>query len=377
MTDLNYVNVDGKKLKQGYTTGACAAGAAKAAATLFVKRILPEKVNIPLPSGGNLCLPVSEGAAVAGGARACVVKDGGDDPDNTHGLCIWTEVIPEPLNREISFQAGPGVGTVTKPGLQVPVGEPAINPVPRRMITQALREILPPGWGAKVTVFVPGGEQAARKTLNPKLGVIGGISILGTTGIVQPMSEEAYKSSLIPQLVQSQTFGHKAIVLVPGRIGAKRAVESFGVPPEAVAEMSNFVGFMLMECAARGIKEVILMGHISKLIKVAAGNFHTHNRVADARLETLTAYCAIEGMAGDDLKKLMQCVTVEGALKEVERAGLQVVYRRLAEVAAKRATEHTYGEVKVGVVLLDMDGRILGIEDHAKSIAAQQVWRIE
>ncbi len=376
MTDLGYVTVDGKRLKQGYTTGSSAAGAAKAAALLFVNRALPAEIDIPLPGGGRLTLPVKDGELVSGGARCCVIKDGGDDPDVTHGLEIWAEVVPWPERPEIDFAAGTGVGTVTKIGLQVGVGEPAINPVPRRMIAEALTEALPPGWGAKVKISVPGGEEAAKKTLNPKLGVVGGISILGTSGIVQPMSEEAFKTSLVPQLVQAKTCGYGAVVLVPGRIGARRATEVFGLPPEAVAEMSNFVGFMLMECAAQGIKEVILMGHVSKLIKVSAGIFHTHNRIADGRLETLAAYCALLGMQQADIRQLMENVTVEGALELVGEKGFGSVYPLLAARAGQRAMEHTHGELKVGTVLLNMAGEVLGMDDAAREIAAGQGWKI-
>jgi len=374
MTDLGCVIVEGKRLRRGYSTGSCAAAAAKAAVSLFVGRVLPDLIDIPLPNGERLSLAVKEGEPVSGGAKCCVVKDAGDDPDVTHGLEIWAEVRLNSTDPAISFKAGQGVGKVTKPGLQISVGEPAINPVPRQMITEAVREVLPPGWGAEVTVSVPGGEKAAQKTLNPKLGVLGGISILGTTGIVQPMSEEAFKASLIPQLLQAKTYGCSAVVLVPGRIGAKRAVEHYDIPAEAVAEMSNFVGFMLMECAAQGITQVIIMGHVSKLIKVAAGVFHTHNRVADARLETLAAHCALLGMQPDDLRQMMQSVTVEGALEFVKEKGFENVFSQLAGQASKRCQDHTYGALKVGTVLLNMAGERLGMDEGAKEIAAAQGW---
>ncbi|MDA8441327.1 MAG: cobalt-precorrin-5B (C(1))-methyltransferase CbiD [Peptococcaceae bacterium] len=374
MAELGYVHVEGKALRQGYTTGSCAAGAAKAAAYLIVDRVLPESVDIALPTGGALTLPVQAGVTVRGGAKACIVKDGGDDPDSTHGLEVWCEVLPCLESSAVTFCAGTGVGTVTKPGLQLPVGEPAINPIPRQMIEQALKEVLPAGWGALVTLSVPGGEKAARRTLNAKLGVQGGISILGTSGIVQPMSEEAFKASLVPQLVQAQTLGYTTMILVPGRIGAKHAAALYAVPEEAVAEMSNFVGYMLMEAVANGITEVILLGHIGKLIKVAAGIFHTHNRVADARLETLAAYCALEGMQASDVRTIMANVTIEGALTTIDALGLQQVYQQLAERASLRAGEHTYGELRVGTVLLNMAGEVIGQDQAAQQIAAARGW---
>ncbi len=376
MTDLGYTNVEGKRLKKGYTTGACAAGAAKAAAYLYFKKELLKQVEIALPNGDNLTLVVSSGELTQTGAQCCVIKDGGDDPDITNGLPVYVEVVPQLGKTGVTFLAGPGVGSVTKPGLPIAVGEPAINPVPRQMIEHELTDVMPKGYGASVTISVPGGEQAAKKTLNPKLGVTGGISILGTTGIVIPMSEEAFKTSLVPQLIQAKSLGWRTLVLVPGRIGAKRANENYGIPPEAIAETSNFIGYMLMECLTLGFKEVILMGHISKLIKVAAGVFHTHNRVADARFETLAAHCALLGMGQNDVQLLMQNTTIEGALQIVEDSGFQTVYPRLAAQASKRAMEHTYGELLVGTVLLNMAGKVLGMDEKAQQIANGQNWRL-
>ena len=187
------------KLKSGITTGSCSAAAAKAA-LLASLGDAPIVVQIETPQGVCLSVPVLTAQATDGGGRASVIKDAGDDPDITHGVEIVAEVQLTPGQPEISFQAGTGIGTVTLPGLQIPVGQPAINPAPRQMIESAQRPLLPQGTGAVVTISIPEGEKLARRTLNPTLGIVGGLSIIGTTGIVEPMSEEAFKNSLKPQI---------------------------------------------------------------------------------------------------------------------------------------------------------------------------------
>ena len=212
------------KLKSGITTGSCSAAAAKAA-LLASLGDAPIVVQIETPQGICLSVPILTAQAVDGGGRASVIKDAGDDPDITHGVEIVAEVQLTPGQPEISFQAGTGIGTVTLPGLQIPVGQPAINPAPRQMIESALRPLLPQGTGAVVTISIPEGEKLARRTLNPTLGIVGGLSIIGTTGIVEPMSEEAFKNSLKPQISVAKALGFQTIVMVPGKIGQDFSVQ--------------------------------------------------------------------------------------------------------------------------------------------------------
>lgn len=233
-------------LRTGFTTGTCAAVAAKAAALLLTGETPAGEVEVGLPDGSRVICPVAFARVLPDGTEAGVVKDAGDDPDITDGVTViasvsWTDGV------EVVLAAGEGVGTVTKPGLQIPPGEPAINPVPRKMICEAVREVTKRG--ARVVISVPGGRELAEKTFNPRLGVVGGISILGTTGIVRPFSSTALRDSLKCSLDVAAASGVTAPVLVPGHIGERAAQRHFSLTPEQVVEVSNEWGFML-DCAA-------------------------------------------------------------------------------------------------------------------------------
>lgn len=363
------------RLREGITTGASAAAAAKAAALLHLQGQLVSEVTINSPTGQPITVPIAAQYKFPGGARAVVVKDGGDDPDVTHGLEIIVEVQPVPGD-DFLILGGRGVGRVTRPGLQIPVGEAAINPVPRQMIRDAVQGILPAGLGLVITVQVPGGEEVAGRTLNPRLGIEGGISILGTTGIVRPMSEEAFKKSLVPLVDLALAAGHRKLVLSPGNMGIRWATGHFSICPEAVIETSNFIGFMLEACVDRSIEEVILLGHHGKLIKVAAGIFHTHSKVADARMEILAAHAAVVGATSDVAGKIMSCRTAEEALGILRDNGLLYIYNNIAARASVRAADYTRDRLKVGTVLLSYDGSILGMDDGARSIGRKMGWKL-
>ncbi len=321
-----------QKMKEGYTTGSCAAAATKAA-VLAARDQFVTKVEVLSPQKYPITVPIAKAEKLENGGRAYVIKDGGDDPDITHGTEI--EVTVELTNQPgITIRAGKGVGTVTKPGLSVSVGEPAVNPGPRKMIELALAELLPPKIGAIVTISVPQGEVLAKKTLNPMLGIEGGISIIGTSGIVKPMSEEAFKNSLTPQISVVKALGHEAVVFVPGRIGQDAAVEKLHIPLEFIVQTSNFIGHMLENAVQNGLKEVLLVGHLGKLAKVAAGIFHTHNRMADGRLETIAAYSAALGAPQAAITAILDCTTAEAAMSVLENYQLEKVY----EVIAARAS---------------------------------------
>ncbi|NPV27510.1 MAG: cobalamin biosynthesis protein CbiD [Firmicutes bacterium] len=365
---------DGRLWRRGVTTGACAAAAAKGAAIYWYSGRVPGSVTITLPGGQPLSLPISQAQRDDTGAACAVVKDGGDDPDVTSGLAIWARVSPQ--EKGIDLDGGPGVGRVTKPGLPIPVGEAAINPVPREMIRREVAGAIPADQGVKVTIFVPEGEVVARRTLNSRLGIVGGISILGTTGIVEPMSEEAFKTSLVSGITVALAHGHETIVLTPGRQGFNWATRVGGVPVEAVVECSNFVGYLLQECVRLGVKQVILWGHIGKLIKVAGGIFHTHNRVADARLEILAAHCARRGLSVQGIQQILTSATLEGTLPVVEQAGLLGVFDELAALASQRARSYCYEQLEVGTVFLNSAGQIIGCDEQAVVIGRQKNWRI-
>ena len=364
-----------KKLRSGITTGTCAAAAVKAA-ILACQGQRTNSVEVFSPQGRAICVPVLTASAVAGNTgQAIVIKDAGDDPDITNGIEIRAEVqlVDE---SGILIKAGLGVGIVTKPGLSVPVGEPAINPGPRQMITRAATDALPAGKGAVVTISIPEGERLARKTLNPVLGIAGGLSIIGTTGIVEPMSEEAFKKSLSPQISVTKALGYDAVVFVPGKIGQDIAGRC-GLPAEAIAQTSNFIGYMLESAVNYGMRDVLLFGHLGKIVKIAAGVFYTHNRIADARLETIAAYLAAAGAPQGMICRILDCTTTEAAaeiIKEYEYGG---IYRILAERATARAQRHTFGELRVGTVIVTLQGEILGMDDNAREIGAKLGWNIK
>ncbi|OLN29403.1 cobalt-precorrin-5B (C(1))-methyltransferase CbiD [Desulfosporosinus metallidurans] len=359
--------------REGYTTGSCAAGAAKVACLLLRGNSLPEQVEIPLPNSGRLKMPIEGGESNYPVAMASILKNGGDDADITHGLEIRAVVRQLSPQGIVHIRGGQGVGTVTKKGLAMEVGESAINPVPRKMILEAVREVFPEE-ELEIIIEVPDGEDAALRTLNPRLGIVGGISILGTCGIVRPMSEEAFKTSILPELNQAVAYGHKTIVLTPGHYGYRVATERFKVPTEAVIQMSNFVGFLLEEAAYRGIEKVILLGHIGKLIKVSGGIFHTHNRVADARNEILLAYGALAGIKIETLARLAEFPTTEGATIELMNLGEQKLLHHLAHLASERAQAFTFGRLTVGTIMTLLNGQPIGWDTKAREIVEEQRW---
>ncbi len=360
-----YVAFGDKMLRKGYTTGTCAAAAASAAAYLLTTGEMPAQVAVELPQGRNITLPLARCEYTTEGALAAVTKDGGDDPDVTSGLDIYAEVRLTG-DGEITIAGGPGVGTVTLAGLKVPVGEPAINPTPRAMISQNLHRVLPEGKGASVVISAPGGEEIARRTFNPRLGIVGGISILGSTGIVNPMSEDALKQSLkveLSVLVHRLPEG-SPVIFAFGNYGLD-FLASRAVPAENVLKISNYLGFMLDAAREMGVKRLLLCGHLGKLVKVSGGIFNTHSHVADARLEILTAYAALAGGELPLLRRIYAAKTTSAAAAEIDAAGLADVYRLVAENAARRAEAYTYNEMTVGTLLFGDANRLLYMEDTA------------
>jgi cobalt-precorrin-5B (C1)-methyltransferase len=341
-------------IDKGISTGSCAAAAAKAAALWLATGERPDRVEIETPAGRVLSLDVVPGTPYCCG----VVKDSGGDADATDGMAIFARVALGGGDGPIEFRAGEGIGVVTLPGLKVQVGEPAINPTPRLMIENSLREVIK-ARAAVVTISAPGGEKAALRTFNPRLGVIGGISILGTRGTVRPMDEQAILESLALELNTHQN--KKNIVLTFGGTGESAARKAFGFTGRCVVQAGNYIGFVLDEAARLGFERVLLCGHPGKLLKVAAGGFNTHNRVADGRMEALCAHAALLGMGRGFIERLYLCATTESAaelLKGHENAG--ALWNRLAEAAAKRCAERSYGVLTVAAAFVDNNGIILG-----------------
>lgn len=355
MLDL-YVMSGGKKLRCGYTTGSCATAAAKAATIMLFNDIILEKVEIMTPKGIEISIPIN---SIEKGEDYCtvsVIKDGGDDPDMTNGMEIYARV--EKQESGFTLTGGAGIGVVTKDGLAIKKGLHAINPTPRKTIEEAVRENLPnskdknyiftSGNGIKITISAPQGIEIAKKTFNPRLGIVGGISILGTTGIVKPMSEEALKESIRIEINQKGKVKDK-LVLTFGNIGEKCAKDK-GFNEDEIVIISNFVGFALECCDEVNIKEVILIGHIGKLSKVAYGCFNTHSRVNDVRLEVIALELALLGYDTELLKNILEQKTSEGAVKFLGN-GYEELYKNIGNKIVERMKIYTYGKMKCDSIM--------------------------
>lgn len=359
----DYVVVNGKRFRKGYTTGACAAGAAKASVMILISGKTVESVEIDTPAGVRLVLPVTDTSISPERAKCSIVKDGGDDPDVTSKLRIFAEAAWKG-GTGIDIQAGEGIGIVTLPGLKVEPGKPAINPVPMRMILKEVEEVLPENKGVSIKLSVPGGAEAALKTFNPRLGITGGISIIGTTGIVTPMSEDAWKETLALELKVMAAKGVKDAVFVFGNYGKSFAARKLGLDENRIITVSNFVGYMLDRAVELGMEKILMVGHIGKLVKVAGGIFHTHNRVADARMEILAAYAALEGASNQAVSRLYRCKTTEAAVGVINEYGLTGIFTRIVENVSERCMEYCYRNLKVGSVLFYKENSLLAVDKN-------------
>ena len=357
-----YLYFHGKKLRYGYTTGSSATAATKAALMYLLddsKHDIPE-VTIKLPSGNPLTISVNSLEKKENSVLASVIKDGGDDPDVTHGLEIYSKVSLR-NDLKINIFGGIGVGKVTKKGLPVAPGNSAINPVPLKMIRETVEEMLPEGLGADVEIFVPKGEETAKKTLNAKLGIIGGISILGTTGIVKPMSEESWKASLAIELKMAlENAGNGEAIFLFGNRGKQYLSDNFDDNTSQAIVISNFVGYMFDRACEFEVKKIYFIGELGKFVKVAGGIFHTHSRVSDAKMEILTANALLVGESTENMKKIMASNTTEEATKYIEKTE---VYNLLAEKAKQKCEEYCRRngwELEVETLIISAEKEVLG-----------------
>ncbi len=368
----NYVWHNGKKYRTGYTTGSCATAAAKVAALMVLRQQLISNVSIVTPSGVVLNLTVRDSSIQGNSAIAAIEKDGGDDIDATHGMLIYAKVT---LNESsyISIEGGLGIGVVSRRGIGLPLGNAAINHTPRQTIETAVRDVIGPQRGAKITIFAPEGEERAKKTYNSRLGIVGGISIIGTTGIVTPMSDESWKKSLSLALSMKRDEGLDKVILVPGNHGERFVNEQLGIGSNYVVTMSNFVGFMLKEAERLQFRYITLVGHLGKLIKVAAGIFHTHSHIADGRIETLIAHLALLHAPYTLLEQIEQCATTEEAMTLIDEQGWQSVYQQIANKIQQRMTllfRFNTMPPQCNTVIFAYDGRILGSSQPLSQLKA-------
>ena len=319
-----YIPVGRQKLRCGYTTGTCAAAAAAgAAARLLTGETLPA-VRIITPAGVAVEAELLQHAAGEGWAACAVRKDGGDDPDVTDGALIFARV-ERADTPGIIIDGGEGVGRVTLPGLDQPVGAAAINSTPRRMIGEQMEAVMAKAGytgGLRAVISVPEGEALAKRTFNPRLGIVGGISILGTSGIVKPMSEAALLDSLYLEMDQRRAAGTEDLLLTPGNYGESFAREVLGLNLDRWCMCSNYLGAAIDHAAGAGFRSVLVVGHLGKLIKAAAGCMNTHSKTADARRETLTAHAALAGADRALLRALFDSPTTDAGVELLKQAGL-------------------------------------------------------
>ncbi|MCD8004190.1 MAG: cobalt-precorrin-5B (C(1))-methyltransferase CbiD [Oscillospiraceae bacterium] len=368
----HYVQSGGRRLRCGYTTGTCAALAASGAARRLLLGRFPERVSLTTPKGWRVETPLEEPAWGEGWAACGVRKDGGDDVDETHGalICAKVELAPEP---EVRVLGGTGVGRVTKPGLDQPVGESAINRVPRQMITQAVEQVCrlaDYGGGLTVTISVPRGEEIAKKTFNPHLGIQGGISILGTSGVVEPMSAQALIDTIAVELRQAAAQGHRRVILTPGNYGLDflkgQGLDKLDVP---VVRCSNFIGDSLDAAGGLGFQDVLLVGHMGKLVKLTAGIMNTHSRWADGRGEVFCAHAALVGASPGLCRALLEDATTDACLELLEGAGLkEPVLASLLERTQARLDRRAGGRYRVGAVVFSNVYGELGQTAGAKEL---------
>lgn len=345
-------------LRSGLSTGSCAAASAKAAALLLLGE-RRDTVCLLLPCGKEQ--EVSVAASWRGAwAEGVTVKDAGDDPDVTHGLTIGARVLLRKDTETITIQGGEGVGRVTRPGLVVPVGDWAINPVPRTQIVANLRSVLPRGVGALVEIFVPRGREVARRTCNPLLGIEGGISILGTTGLVLPRSCEAFRETVRLRITQSVLLGKTTLCLVPGNYGLEWA-RRLGFAEDVIIPVGGFVGFALDVCRRERVAQVVLVGQVGKMVKLAGGIFDTHHEVADARREILFAHLVRAGLPQNLWDRVWEARTAEEVvLLLASWDGAPSFWNRLAAAVSSRVRERIRHAFAVESVLFSLHLGILG-----------------
>ena len=372
-----YVYKGNKRLRFGYTTGTCAAAAAKGAAWILLSGRAMETVELMTPKGICLHLYLEDIRPERQDGRLCSVvcavrKDAGDDPDTTDQLLIYARVEKIP-GSEIVVDGGEGVGRVTLPGLSQKVGEAAINPVPAQMIRTAVREAASAfsyEGGFRVIIFVPDGERIARKTFNPRLGIVGGISILGTTGIVEPMSEKALIESIGVEMKQHVAQGEQYLIVTPGNYGEDYLREHMKLPFENNIKCSNYVGETIDQAIDLGVKGILFIAHIGKFIKVAGGIMNMHSHQADSRMELLCANAIRAGAELDLARRILACMTTDEALDLLRQSGLlEKTMTLVCERIQFYLDHHSYSQITLGAVIFSQVYGYLGqTQDAARLI---------
>ena len=366
-----YVYKNQKKMRCGYTTGTCACAAAKAAAYMLLSGREVKEIKVITPMGVSLTLPVIDIDIKEDKVICAIKKDSGDDPDVTNGIKIYAQVtyVKEDIVRTINtdgviVDGGIGVGRVTKKGLKCAVGEAAINPVPLKMIKEAVAEAAESysyEGSLKVIISAPKGVDIAKKTFNPNLGITGGISILGTTGIVEPMSEQALIDTIKTEIKMHIAEGEKVLLIAPGNYGQDFLLNTLGIELKRSIKCSNYIGDTIDMVCDAGAEAMLLVGHIGKLVKLGAGIMNTHSKAADGRMEVLAA-CAIRaGAEADTARKILDCVTTEAALDILKKSDMlentmKQLMIRIEDVLQRRSG----GKIRIGAIVFSNEYGILG-----------------
>ena len=373
---MNYIEKEGKLLRCGYTTGTCAAAAAKAAAWMLLEGTNRETISLTTPNGTDLDLDIHWVEQTEDAVSCAIQKDSGDDPDVTDGALI-VATVSRTDDPDILIDGGEGVGRVTKRGLDQPVGQAAINSVPRQMIRESvddIRRLMCYRGGLSVVISVPQGRELAKKTFNPRLGITGGISILGTTGIVEPMSDQAIVDTIAVELKQRRAHGDEYVLFVPGNYGVDFIRDELDIDPDTAVQTSNFIGDSLDLCRRLRFKGALLIGHIGKLVKIAGGMFNTHSKYGDCRMDILAAQAAACGMSAAGVQTMLACVTCDEAVRLMKEEG---VCEQVLEHIVRRINEHinvrTHDELETGVVIFSRVYGLLGKSKNADRLTKRIV----
>ena len=366
----------GKKLRCGYTTGSCATAAAKAASTMLLKGERVDVIRIDTPKGIVLDLEPLEVDLSDEYVSCAIRKDSGDDPDATNGVLVYAKVekIIEPI---VEICGGVGVGQVTKPGLSCAVGGPAINPTPRKMITSELKNVMKASnyaGGLRVTISIPAGVEIAKKTFNPRLGIVGGLSVLGTSGIVEPMSEKALVETIRVEMNAQKARGNKNLLVFFGNYGEDFTRDVLGLDISNRVTCSNFVGELLDYAVYCGFETLLLIGHTGKLVKLAQGVMNTHSKYADSRTELLALQAMFNGASVDVGQEIYKCLTTDEATKILQREGIfEPVMEAVAEKIDFYMQHRVHGKIKTGALMFSNAYGVLGKTKFADELIELQL----
>lgn len=365
-----YVSKGSKKLRCGFTTGTCAAAASAGAARMLLSGKVIENITVITPSGNSVTVGLTDIKKENDYVSCAVQKDSGDDPDVTDKILVYSTVSYEKSG--ITVDGGEGVGRVTKKGLKQQIGEAAINPVPRKMIEEQLKTAAADysyDGGLKAVISVPMGTQIAKKTFNPRLGIEGGISILGTTGIVEPMSEQALIDTISVELDVRKAQNEEFIIVTPGNYGQDFLRDNLGIAVDKCVKCSNFIGDTIDMCIEKGFKSMLLVGHIGKLSKLGCTIYNTHSRYADGRMEAFALCAALSGAEREVLENILGCITTDAALEILKKESIFDETIKMLEKRIDRSLKlRAKGSIEIGMITFSEEYGILCKTENADNM---------